>query len=357
MYYSNEDMVASIIHEKKQGSMTAFILGIPLTLVSLWLFIVVSSWWAITLGVVLSLIALCLVAAFFSDRANFKKFKKYTEFYDKGDVFLEQISMQASLPTGIIRSEIKALLDGKYFEDVVIYEETGQIIIASEKSKAQAESFKKYMSFYNKGELALSTVVSDVSVDALRTELQVLVDFGAIQTPMINEENDTIMIQTTPISTASVQTGDKAVDLLLKDGKAAVADFTRLRASIPDAQVKEKIDELILITNGIFNKLTIEPETYSQIRRFASYYLPKTLKLLTTYDELKNSDVHSANVGNMLKQINTTLDALITGFKKIYDSLYENKALDIETDIEVLETMLRQDGIYIVDDSAKSFKP
>ena len=340
MYYSNEDMVASIIHEKKQGSMTAFVLGVPLTIVSLWLFIVVSSWWAIALGVVLLMVSLCLFAAFFSDRGNFKKFKKYSVFYDRGDVFLEQISLQTALPTGIIKNQLKTLLDGKFFEDVVIYEETGQIIIASQKSKTQAEIFKEYIPFYNKGEIALSETIS-------QTKLQKLVDFGAIQTPIIDEKNGTVIIQTIIPPASSAQTGDKTVDLLLQDGKIAVAAFTRLRSSILEPQIQEKIDEIILITNGIFKKLSDDPKSYNQIRRFANYYLPKTQKLLTSYDELRNSGIQSENVSNMLEQIDTSLNPLVAGFKKIYDSLYENKALDIETDIEVLEMMLKQDGIHI----------
>lgn len=238
---------------------------------------------------------------------------------------------------------------------IVTYETTGQIMITSARKRAQAEHFEKYMSFYNEGYFSLSGIAAyvELSVAALCRELQALADFGAIEAPMIDAGRDTILIQTISPPARSKQTGNKAIDALLQEGEAAIATFRRLCASIPDTQVQEKIDGIIAVTDGIFKKLPSAPEGFDQVRRFASYYLPKTMKLPTSYESARNSDVQSERASSILAQIAAVLDPLVAGVQGIYDSLYQHKALDIETDIEVLELMLKRNGVHGAGDFCK----
>lgn len=356
MYNPTDNMVENVIYEKKKGSVFGIVTGIIFVLVSVWLLFIVSSWWAIILGIILALLGLVCVGTFFGQQGSFKKFKKYAPFYDCGDAFLEQIATQTNLSTGVIQGELGTLLRDKYLEKIVTYEKTGQIIIASTRSKAQAENFEKYMSFFNDGYFSFSGIAAhvDLSVEALRKELQELANFRAIQTPVIDEENDTIMIQTVSPTVPPTQTGNEAINTLLQEGEVAIATFKRLRESIPDVQVQEKIDEMILVTNGIFKKLPGAPEVFDQVRRFTNYYLPKAMKLLTSYESARNSSVQSEQANNILEQIAAVLDSLVAGFNGIYDSLYKHKALDIETDIEVLEMMLKRDGVHGEDDFRSS---
>ena len=45
------------------------------------------------------------------------------------------------------------------------------------------------------------------------------------------------------------------------------------------------------------------------------------------------------------ESIEETLDMLVFAFKKELDSLYESESIDISSDIEVLEKMLKKDGM------------
>jgi len=243
-------------------------------------------------------------------------------------------------------------------ESVVLYEETGQIIIASSMSKTHAENFSKYIPFYNKGKILISDIEAsaNASIDTLRLELEALANFGAIKTPEIDEANNIVIIQTISPAVQLIHAGDNATDALVKEGDAAVSALRRLRNSISDTQIQQKIDEIIVITNGIFNKLSGEPENYGQITHFAGYYLPKALKLLTSYESLSGS-VQTENTKDMLDKINVALSTLVAGFKSIHDSLYNHKALDIKADIEMLDMMLKLDGINLEDDITNTSYP
>ena len=140
------------------------------------------------------------------------------------------------------------------------------------------------------------------------------------------------------------RTGDDKIDLLLAEGEKAVSEMRRIKENISDEPVQEKTGQLVDITDRIFKKLLIEPGTYSQIKRFADFFLPTSIKLLNTYDRFSQSGVEGENITGTIERIDAALDMTLNSYKKFFDSLFENQALDIETDISVLETMLKRDG-------------
>jgi len=141
------------------------------------------------------------------------------------------------------------------------------------------------------------------------------------------------------------RTGDEKIDGLLAEGEAAVAEMNRLREAIPAGPVRQKTDEIISVTDKIFKKLLIEPKVYTQVKRFADFFLPTTIKLLNTYDRFGQSGVDGDNISGTMERIDTALDKTLESYRKFFDSLFRDQALDIETDISVLETMLKKEGL------------
>lgn len=140
-------------------------------------------------------------------------------------------------------------------------------------------------------------------------------------------------------------TGNEEVDKLLEDGKKAVSEMERLRGTIKNPQVRAKIGDIMDVTGKIFKTLKDDPDDLPQVRRFAAYYLPTTLKLLNTYDRLGSVGSDGANISSTLTRIEDILDKTLEGYKKQLDALYANEALDIKTDITVLEGMLKREGL------------
>ena len=87
------------------------------------------------------------------------------------------------------------------------------------------------------------------------------------------------------------------------------------------------------------------PDCAGELRRFMDYYLPTTVKLLDAYEELDRQPVQGENIRNGKQEIEKTLDTLNLAFEKLLDSLFEDTAWDVATDISVLQTMLAQEGL------------
>jgi len=145
--------------------------------------------------------------------------------------------------------------------------------------------------------------------------------------------------------TASSATGHPEVDELILRGQQLLYKIREENERLPDPVISEQIDAIEGVANRIFQAVMEQPEKADQIRRFMDYYLPTTLKMLSTYRRMDESAATSETVQNTLARIRESLDMILEAFYKQLSQLYEEEALDIATDIDVLETMLKQDGL------------
>ena len=140
------------------------------------------------------------------------------------------------------------------------------------------------------------------------------------------------------------RTGDNLIDALLAEGEKAVAEMRRLYAKTSDGLMRQKLENLIAVTDKIFKNLLDDRDNYRQVKRFSEYYLPTTMKLLHTYEAFGTSGARGENITGTMERIDTALDTILDSYKKFFDALFEHRALDIETDIRVLENMLKKEG-------------
>ena len=127
-------------------------------------------------------------------------------------------------------------------------------------------------------------------------------------------------------------------------------EIRTLNDNIADPVVSQKISQIEDVTAKIFRIVAEKPEKKSEIKSFMSYYLPTTLKLLRSYSTFEKQGVAGENIDNAKKDIERILDTLVVGFTQQLDQLFQTEALDISSDIEVLEQMMKKDGLSETDD-------
>lgn len=114
---------------------------------------------------------------------------------------------------------------------------------------------------------------------------------------------------------------------------------------IADEEVSAKIDRIEDLTRKIFAVLDKYPEKEKQLSSFLNYYLPTTLKALESYARLEAQGVETKTIRETKQKINGMLDELCDGYEKQLDKLFENDAVDITADIEVMRRMMQRDGL------------
>lgn len=140
-------------------------------------------------------------------------------------------------------------------------------------------------------------------------------------------------------------TGNPELDALIDERDKAMGEMRRLNDSIKDEKISAQIDHLESTTKKIIDYVVAHPQKLSQIRRFMNYYLPTTLKLLNAYDRMGATGVAGTNIDGTMGKIETMMETVVLAFDKQLDALFGDEALDISSDITVLESMLAREGI------------
>jgi len=140
-------------------------------------------------------------------------------------------------------------------------------------------------------------------------------------------------------------TGNPEIDALIKERDRAVSEMRRLNDAIEDPKISAQIDHLEAVAKKIMDLVVAEPKKLPQIRKFMNYYLPTTLKILNAYDRMGSAGVDGENITTTKQKIEAMMDTIVKAYDKQLDSLYGEEALDISTDITVMEQMLQQEGL------------
>ena len=136
-----------------------------------------------------------------------------------------------------------------------------------------------------------------------------------------------------------------AVEQMKQNGVEYLHKIRLINDALPEESISNKLDRLESICRKIFSYVEQHPNKLPQIRKLMSYYLPMTLKLVETYEQLENHRISTASIEESKAEIHSALDKINLAFENLFDKLLENDLMDLSADISVLETMLAQEGL------------
>ena len=135
------------------------------------------------------------------------------------------------------------------------------------------------------------------------------------------------------------------------EGYAAIlAQIRDLNDRIADEHLSAQMDRMEQVAGRIFRLIEEDENKRAAAGTFLSYYLPTTLKLLENYAAFEEAGVSGENLSQAKAKIEKTMDSIVAGFEHQLDELYRTDAMDIDSDIRVMETMLRRDTASVADD-------
>ena len=131
----------------------------------------------------------------------------------------------------------------------------------------------------------------------------------------------------------------------LREGQEYIRRIQEANAAIPGETFTAKLDHMEDIITRIFEVVRQKPDQLYKLRRFMKYYMPTTIKLLEAYKELDAQPVQGENIIRSKEEIENTLDTINIAFEKLLDSFFEESAMEIKSDISVLQNMFAQEGL------------
>ena len=140
-------------------------------------------------------------------------------------------------------------------------------------------------------------------------------------------------------------TQDPRVQEVLNRGNAFIAQIRKCNDDIPGEEISAKIDLMENIVRRIFERAETNPEIIPDLKKLMDYYLPMTVKLLNAYADMDAQPVQGETIEGSKREIEATLYTLNLAFEKLLDSVFQDTAMDVSSDISVLKTLLAQEGL------------
>ncbi len=141
---------------------------------------------------------------------------------------------------------------------------------------------------------------------------------------------------------------------ILEEGNWYIQYIRMCNDDIPGEEISQKLYHLEEIISRIFKEVEKHYELASDLRKFMNYYLPTTKKLLDVYREMDKETIAGEAIIKTRKEIEDTIDTINQAFENLLNSFFKEKALDVSSDISVLQTMLAQEGLTNSDFPSKN---
>ena len=140
-------------------------------------------------------------------------------------------------------------------------------------------------------------------------------------------------------------TGDDDLNKALKEAEAQAEELRRLNENIPDERLTAAIDRMSTASDGIIAELAKHPDKAKTARRYLNYYLPSSVQLLTSYADTLKVEGAGEHQAAIRREIEEKAETVAAAFEHQLDRLYAAEALNVSAKAEVLEDVLKSEGL------------
>ena len=223
------------------------------------------------------------------------------------------------------------------------------VLWAGLRRRKQAHRYRSYLAMIGQHKsVSISSLASATGSPAakVREDLEDMLDDGFFPSGFLDYGGDRLVVSGTgleeepaPEKRAAPQQEEPAAE------DAVLSEIRAVSGAVDNPKLSAQIDRIGVITAKILEYQRNRPEKAPQLHSFLSYYLPTTLKILRAYSQLEDQEVSGQNITSAMERIEGMMDKVVEGFEKQLDQLFQGDAMDITTDVEVLERMLAKDGL------------
>ncbi len=138
---------------------------------------------------------------------------------------------------------------------------------------------------------------------------------------------------------------DSALSEAIFEADGYIQAIKKKNEEISDEDVSAKLQRIEDLTKEIFDVALVKEREVKDVRRMLNYYLPTVIKLLEKYTELSERTYSGENIASSVEKIRQMLGNVVVAFEKHLDGMYSQEAMDIDSEIMVLEQILLSEGL------------
>ncbi len=274
---------------------------------------------------------------------------------NKPAIDLSSLARTLGMDSDLLNMRLRAMIREGYFGEKAYLDMSSKRLVIDPDAEFGREGADSVTGAYTREQEVVESIRQIIhgAREAYRREMK---KFGeeereqAAPEPARQEQPRPTIVRQEPSRAAAQQPEKPAPETRGKNSpedefEAKLREIQDLNDRIKDEEVSRKIDRIGELTASIFRFAKERPDRQDEIRRFLNYYLPTTFKLLESYAMLEKQSYQGENIRSSRREIENIMDSLVGAFEQQLDRLFHADAMDISSDIEVLETMLAKDGL------------
>jgi len=210
----------------------------------------------------------------------------------------------------------------------------------------KGKRYQKYLSLIGKRRQIPVTALAKaagVSQKKVYDDLEDMLEQGLIPVGYLDRSRGLLVLSADGLQDEPVkETTKKNVS---QQPHTILQEIRQINDEIADPDMSAKIERIEMITGKILDYQKKNPGRDSELRSFLDYYLPTTLKILRSYAQLEAQGIEGENIRTAKVRIEGMMDKVVEGFETQLDKLFQSDTMDITSDVDVLEQMLKKDGL------------
>lgn len=137
----------------------------------------------------------------------------------------------------------------------------------------------------------------------------------------------------------------------IEDDRAkALTDYgdklSECKSATTSAELKARIERLEKLLASIDHAVEGDPRRVEELNKFTDYYAPTTMKLIHRYIQFESSSVITDSIRSTMSDILHSLDTVTAAYEKLLDTLYKDDLLELKAEMNVMQTVMKQDGLF-----------
>lgn len=125
------------------------------------------------------------------------------------------------------------------------------------------------------------------------------------------------------------------------------------KEKIENLAFRENLGKLIDNSTAILRIIEKYPEKATGLSKFSNYYLPTSLKLVASYKDFELVNSSDPRILKSMGEIEGSIKTIGEAFDKMKIDLLDDRAMDIKTEIDTINLLLKQEGLADDDWSRK----
>ena len=127
----------------------------------------------------------------------------------------------------------------------------------------------------------------------------------------------------------------------LRKLKSNIHELRKIYDIINEEIIKDSLKQIIITSDNIYKEVMINTEKLDKIRNFNNYYIITIKKILNQYIKINEKKIRNEEAKKLCIKIETFIPNVSESFKKVYDALFEDDVIDIDSEIKVMMSQMK----------------